>query len=45
MPLDRGAGQTGSASGQVPSYARSLARESNHLKVEIARFLETVRVA
>jgi methyl-accepting chemotaxis protein len=43
--VNRGAGETGSASAQVLSSARSLAGESNHLKVEVAKFLDTVRAA
>jgi len=43
--VNRGAGETGTASSQVLSSARSLASESNHLKVEVSRFLDTVRAA
>jgi methyl-accepting chemotaxis protein len=42
---NRGAGKTGSASARVLASARSLASESNHLKVEVDRFLATVRAA
>jgi methyl-accepting chemotaxis protein len=43
--VNRGAGETGSASSQVLSSARSLSSESNHLKVEVEKFLSTVRAA
>jgi methyl-accepting chemotaxis protein len=43
--VNRGAAETGSASSQVFSSAQSLASESNHLKVEVRKFLETVRAA
>ncbi|MDQ2082402.1 methyl-accepting chemotaxis protein [Xanthobacteraceae bacterium Astr-EGSB] len=43
--VNRGAAETGSASSQVLSSAQSLASESNHLKVEVRKFLETVRAA
>jgi methyl-accepting chemotaxis protein len=43
--VNRGAGETGSASSQVLASAQSLASESNHLKVEVRKFLETVRAA
>jgi methyl-accepting chemotaxis protein len=43
--VNRGASETGSASSQVLSSAQSLASESNHLKVEVAKFLDTVRAA
>jgi methyl-accepting chemotaxis protein len=43
--VNRGASETGSASSQVLSSARSLSTESNHLKVEVDRFLATVRAA
>jgi methyl-accepting chemotaxis protein len=36
---------TGSASSQVLASAQSLSKESNHLKVEVERFLTTVRAA
>jgi methyl-accepting chemotaxis protein len=41
----RGASETGSASSQVLSAAQSLSRDSNRLKTEVGRFLDTVRVA
>jgi methyl-accepting chemotaxis protein len=41
----RGAGKTGSASAQVLASARSLASESNHLKIEVDKFLASVRAA
>ncbi|QOZ54592.1 methyl-accepting chemotaxis protein [Bradyrhizobium sp. CCBAU 53338] len=43
--VQRGAGETGAASAQVHSSAQSLSRESNRLKSEVARFLESVRAA
>jgi methyl-accepting chemotaxis protein len=43
--VQRGAGETGSASTQVLSSAQSLARESDRLKGEVKRFLDTVRAA
>jgi methyl-accepting chemotaxis protein len=43
--VQRGAVETGSASAQVLSSARSLAAESNRLKDEVRRFLDTVRAA
>jgi methyl-accepting chemotaxis protein len=43
--VNRGASETGSASSQVLSSAQSLASESTHLKIEVQKFLETVRAA
>jgi len=43
--VNRGAGRTGSASSQVLASARSLSNESNHLKLEVEKFLITVRAA
>jgi methyl-accepting chemotaxis protein len=43
--VNRGAGETGSASGQVLSSAQQLAGESNRLKREVEKFLTTVRAA
>jgi PAS domain S-box-containing protein len=43
--VQRGATETGSASSQVLSSAQSLATDSNRLKLEVAKFLNTVRVA
>jgi methyl-accepting chemotaxis protein len=43
--VSRGAGETGAASAQVLSSAQSLSTESNRLKAEVAKFLETVRAA
>jgi len=43
--VNRGAAETGAASGQVLNSARSLASESNRLKLEMTKFLETVRAA
>ena len=43
--VSRGANETGSASTQVLSSAQSLSHESNHLKLEVDKFLNTVRAA
>jgi methyl-accepting chemotaxis protein len=43
--VNEGAGETGSASAQVLASAQSLAQESTQLKVEVDRFLITVRAA
>ncbi|CAL76376.1 putative sensory transducer protein; putative signal peptide [Bradyrhizobium sp. ORS 278] len=43
--VQRGASETGSASSQVLNAARSLSGDSNRLKQEVSRFLETVRAA
>jgi methyl-accepting chemotaxis protein len=43
--VQRGATDTGSASSQVLSAARSLSGESNRLKLEVSKFLNSVRVA
>ncbi|HLX16518.1 MAG TPA: HAMP domain-containing methyl-accepting chemotaxis protein [Bradyrhizobium sp.] len=43
--VQRGAGETGSASSQVLSAAQSLSGDSNRLKVEVRRFLDSVRAA
>ena len=43
--VQRGATETGSASAQVLSAARSLSGESNRLKVEVGKFLGSVRAA
>jgi methyl-accepting chemotaxis protein len=43
--VNRGASETGSASSQVLSSAQSLSNESNHLKLEVDKFLNTVRAA
>jgi methyl-accepting chemotaxis protein len=40
-----GAGETGSASSQVLSAAQSLSGESNRLKLEVGKFLTSVRAA
>ena len=41
----QGATETGSASSQVLSAAQSLSNDSNRLKIEVSRFLDTVRAA
>ena len=41
----RGSGETSAASGEVLTAARSLAHESDHLKNEVEKFLDTVRAA
>jgi methyl-accepting chemotaxis protein len=43
--VQRGASETGSASAQVHSAARSLSSESNRLKLEVGKFLSSVRAA
>jgi len=43
--VNRGASETGSASTQVLSSAKSLSSESNRLKAEVDRFLRTIRAA
>jgi methyl-accepting chemotaxis protein len=45
VDVQRGAGETGSASTQVLSAAQSLSSDSNRLKVEVGKFLSTVRAA
>jgi methyl-accepting chemotaxis protein len=45
IDVQRGAGETGSASSQVLSSAQSLSSESNRLKLEVDKFLNTVRAA
>jgi methyl-accepting chemotaxis protein len=45
LDVQRGAGETGSASAQVHASARSLSAESNRLKMEVAKFLDSVRAA
>ncbi|MGJ4930575.1 methyl-accepting chemotaxis protein [Bradyrhizobium sp. HKCCYLS2038] len=45
VEVQHGATETGSASAQVLSAAQSLSEESNRLKLEVGRFLETVRAA
>ncbi|BAM91034.1 methyl-accepting chemotaxis protein [Bradyrhizobium oligotrophicum S58] len=43
--VQRGASETGSASSQVLSAAQMLSGDSNRLKIEVGRFLDTVRAA
>lgn len=43
--VNKGASETGSASAQVLSSAQSLSSESNRLKLEVDKFLATVRAA
>ncbi|WP_456622976.1 methyl-accepting chemotaxis protein [Bradyrhizobium sp. P5_C12] len=43
--VQRGASETGSASAQVLSAAQSLSGDSNRLKLEVGKFLGTVRAA
>ncbi|MGY4309979.1 methyl-accepting chemotaxis protein [Bradyrhizobium sp. USDA 4369] len=43
--VKRGAGETGSASSQVLSAAQMLSGDSSRLKLEVVRFLDTVRAA
>jgi methyl-accepting chemotaxis protein len=43
--VQRGVSETGSASSQVLSAAKSLSSDSNRLKLEVGKFLNTVRAA
>jgi methyl-accepting chemotaxis protein len=43
--VQRGASETGSASSQVFSAAQTLSRDSNRLKLEVGKFLNSVRAA
>jgi len=43
--VQRGAAETGSASSQVLSAAKMLSGDSNRLKTEVSKFLDTVRAA
>ncbi len=43
--VQRGASETGSASSQVLSAAQTLSADSNRLRSEVAKFLETIRAA
>jgi methyl-accepting chemotaxis protein len=43
--VQRGASETGSASSQVLSAAQTLSADSNRLRREVAKFLETIRAA
>jgi methyl-accepting chemotaxis protein len=43
--VQRGAGETGSASAQVLSAAQTLSSDSNRLKLEVGKFLDSVRAA
>jgi methyl-accepting chemotaxis protein len=45
VDVNRGARETGSASAQVLSSAQSLSGESNRLRLEVGKFLDTVRAA
>jgi methyl-accepting chemotaxis protein len=45
VEVNQGAGETGSASSQVLSSARALSTEGNKLKIEVDKFLATVRAA
>ena len=45
VDVNQGARRTGSASAQVLSSAQSLSGESNRLKKEVGKFLDTVRAA
>ena len=45
IDVQRGASETGSASAQVLSAAQSLSGDSNRLKLEVGKFLQTVRAA
>jgi methyl-accepting chemotaxis protein len=43
--VGRGAANTGAAAEQVHGFARSLSNEGDHLKLEVGKFLTTVRAA
>jgi methyl-accepting chemotaxis protein len=43
--VSRGAANTGAAAEQVHGFARALSQEGNHLKLEVGKFLTTVRAA
>jgi methyl-accepting chemotaxis protein len=43
--VQRGASETGSASSQVLFAAQSLSSDSNRLKLEVDKFLNSVRAA
>ena len=43
--VQRGASETGSASSQVLSAAKSLSGDSSRLKLEVGKFLSSVRAA
>jgi methyl-accepting chemotaxis protein len=43
--VQRGANETGTASSQVLSAAQSLSQDSNRLKLEVGKFLNSVRAA
>jgi methyl-accepting chemotaxis protein len=45
VEVNQGAGETGSASAQVHASSQQLAGESNKLKAEVHKFLDTVRAA
>jgi len=45
MKVQRGSSETGSASSQVLSSAKSLSSDSNRLKLEVGKFLNSVRAA
>jgi len=45
VAVNSGASQTGAASSQVLTSAQSLANESQNLKAEVAKFLDSVRAA
>jgi methyl-accepting chemotaxis protein len=45
VDVQRGASETGSASSQVLSAAQSLSQDSNRLKLEVGKFLNSVRAA
>jgi len=43
--VSRGAANTGTAAAQVHGFAHSLANQGNHLKLEVGKFLATIRAA
>jgi methyl-accepting chemotaxis protein len=45
IDVQRGASETGAASSQVLSAAQSLSGDSKRLRLEVGKFLESVRAA
>jgi methyl-accepting chemotaxis protein len=43
--VNKGAGETGSASAQVLASAQSLSKESGQLRIEVDNFLQAMRAA
>ena len=45
LAVGRGAANTGTAAAQVHGFAHSLANQGNQLKLEVGKFLTTIRAA